>query len=112
MAAVVTFNTTAPEPIWIGNGLIMQIGTIAMDSNYPTGGEAVTAAQFKGGAIVQLILGIDPVTGIAASYVASTGKIKCFWVDTTVDGAALAEVVDTTNLATTALIPFIALVKP
>lgn len=106
MAAVATLRT--PEPVFVGGGLAMVLATVAMDSSYPTGGEAVTPGQFRLGTIEHMTVGTDPTTGIVGSYVrstATTGKIKCFWVDITVDGAALAEVVDTTDIATTTAIP-------
>ena len=103
MAAVATLIT--PEPIWLGGGIAMIHATVALDASYPTGGEAVTPGQFKLGTITHMMVGTDPTSGIVGSYVKSTGKIKCYWVDTTVDGAVLAEVGDTTDLATTTLLP-------
>lgn len=107
MAATVTLST---EPINFGGGLLFVRGTITMDSSYPTGGEAVSATSFKGSSIQHLALQ-PSTTGIVGTYNASTGKVMAFWVDTSTDGAALAEVPGPTDLATT-VFPFTAYVKP
>lgn len=107
MAASVSLST---EPINFGGGLIFVCGTITFDSSYPTGGESISASSFKGSSFVRLML--DPsTTGIVPSYNSSTGKVMAFWVDTTVDGAAMAEVTATTDLST-AVFPFAAWVRP
>ena len=74
--------------------------TVTFDSSYPTGGEAISV----------LSLGLNRLDFIWAvtqdGYVPSwdgsltAPKIKLFWVDTTTDGAALAEVPSTTNVST------------
>jgi hypothetical protein len=102
MAATVTLSS---EPINFGGGLLFVHGTITMDSSYPTGGEAVTPGQFKGGAIRRLMLSAS-TTGIVPAWDATNSK-----VDTTTDGAALAEVVNTTDIAT-AVFPFTAYLRP
>jgi hypothetical protein len=107
MAATVTLSS---EPINFGGGLLFVHGTITMDSVYPTGGEAVTPGQFKGGAIRRLMLSAS-TTGIVPAFNASTSKVMAFWVDTSTDGAALAEVTASTDLATT-VFPFTAYLRP
>jgi len=107
MAATVTLST---EPINFGGGLLFVHGTITMDSVYPTGGEAVTPGQFKGGAIRRLNL-FASTTGIVPAWDSTNSKVMAFWVDTTVDGAALGEVANSTNLATT-VFPFTAYLRP
>ena len=107
MAATVPLSS---EPINFGGGLLFVHGTITMDSSYPTGGEAVTPGQFKGGAIRRLMLSAS-TTGIVPAWDATNSKVMAFWVDTTTDGAALAQVVDTTNIATT-VFPFTASLRP
>lgn len=81
-------------------GSVTKTATITFDSSYPTGGEAVTAANFGLSRILSLTLA--PNIGYVFEYVPSTSKIKAYWVDTTTDGAPLAEVVDTTSMATAA----------
>jgi len=107
MAATVTLSE---NPINFGGGMLFVTGTVTMDSSYPTGGEAVTAGQFKGGSFVRVILGAS-TTGIVPAWDATNKKVLAFWVDTTVDGAAMAEVTATTNLAT-AVFPFVAYMRP
>lgn len=76
-------------------------GTIAFDDAYPTGGEAWNAESETGFSdIVQVW--VMPTAGFVFQYVdsdtAANRKIKAYWVDTTTDGASLAEVVDTTDI--------------
>jgi hypothetical protein len=75
-------------------------GTITFDSSYPTGGEAVTLAQLG---LTRLDwLSVETTDGYVPAWDSSTSapKVKLFWVDTTTDGAPLAEVTATTNVAT------------
>ncbi len=107
MAATVTLSE---NPINFGGGMLFVTGTITMDSSYPTGGEAVTPGLFKGGAIRRLNL-FASTTGIVPAWDSTNSKVMAFWVDTTVDGAALGEVANSTNLATT-VFPFTAYLRP
>lgn len=77
----------------------VRIGTVTFDSSYPTGGESVTAASFGLSEIHKLLVIGTRGSGYIVEYVPSSGKLKALWVDTTVDGAALAEVADTTDLS-------------
>jgi hypothetical protein len=75
-------------------------GSVTFDSSYPTGGEAVTLAQLG---LTRLDwLSVETTDGYVPAWDGSTSapKIKLFWVDTTTDGAPLAEVPSTTNVAT------------
>jgi hypothetical protein len=107
MAATVTLSN---EPRNFGGGMLFVTGTITFDASYPTGGEAVTANQFKGTSFVSVVLGAS-TTGIVPAWDSTNKKVLAFWVDTTVDGAAMAEVTATTNLAT-AVFPFVAYMRP
>jgi hypothetical protein len=72
-------------------------GTITFDSSYPTGGEAVTLAQLG---LTRLDwLSVETTDGYVPAWDGSTSapKVKLFWVDTTTDGAPLAEVTATTD---------------
>lgn len=78
------------------------VADIAFDSSYPTGGEA-----FDKGALglsevwfVALDLTAPDDAGLLLRYDYATDKIIAFWVDTSVDGAPLAEVGDETDLST------------
>lgn len=75
-------------------------GTVTFDSSYVTNGEAVTLAQLG---LTRLDwLSVETTDGYVPAWDGSTSspKIKLFWVDTTTDGAPLAEVPNTTNVAT------------
>lgn len=83
----------------------MHIFKVTFDSSYPTGGEPLTAADlgFSDHATNLNVLGF--AGGYTLNYDAANAKLMAFWVDTTVDGAAMAEVANTTNLsAVTALV--------
>lgn len=71
---------------------------VTFDSSYPTGGEAFSTSDLGFGTV--FYVEVLPTAGYVFEYVASTGKIKAYWVDTTTDGAAMAEVANTTNLST------------
>jgi len=96
MAASVSIVTGPEVP---GNRKFVT-ATVTFDSSYATGGEAITLSS----------LGLDRLDFIWAvtqdGYVpawdgsTTAPKIKLFWVDTTTDGAALAEVPSTTNVST------------
>lgn len=77
-------------------------GTGFTNENYVTGGFAVTPNQFGLEKIDVLhITSTGTVAGtttLIPQYNAGSGKIQYFWVDTTVDGAALAEVVNATAI--------------
>lgn len=70
---------------------------ITFDSSYPTGGEALVASDFGLTEILAVIC--LPSGGYVGEFDEANGKLKTFWVDTTVDGAPLAEVADTTDLS-------------
>ena len=85
-----------PRPVFIWHG------TVAFDSSYPTGGEAFNAESETGFSDVFAVQ-VLPKAGYTFEYVdsatAANRKIKAYWVDTSVDGAAQAEVADTTDLS-------------
>lgn len=93
MAASVSVVTGPEVP---GNRKFVT-ANVTFDSSYPTGGEAISVAS----------LGLNRLDfmwavtqdGFVPSWDGSTlsPKIKLFWVDTTTDGAALAEVPATTD---------------
>lgn len=93
MAATVSVVTGPEVP---GNRKFVT-ATVTFDSSYATGGEAITAASLG----LNRLDFIWAVTsdGFIPSWDGSTTspKIKLFWVDTTTDGAALAEVPSTTD---------------
>ena len=75
------------------------IGTVTFDSSYATGGEAVTLTQLG---LTRLDwLTVNTTDGHVPAWDGSTStpKVKLFWVDTTTDGAPLAEVPSTTDVS-------------
>jgi len=96
MALTVTLDSRFPN-LLKGENLGIATGTIQFDSSYPTGGEALTdlSKYFK-----DLYCVITDVKGgISTGYDRSADKLLAYWVDTTTDGAALAQVDDTTDLS-------------
>lgn len=88
-----------PEPIKFP-GLTVRSYEVDFDSSYPTGGEVwdisadfdvIKTAIFesKGGYTFELTSKDAP----------ASSKIKAYWVDTTVDGAPLAEITNTTDIS-------------
>jgi hypothetical protein len=95
MAASVSIVTGPEVP---GNRKFVT-ATVTFDSSYATGGEAISLTS----------LGLNRLDFMWAvtqdGYVPSwdgsstAPKVKLFWVDTTTDGAALAEVPSTTDVS-------------
>lgn len=84
-------------PARAGNGF-MTVRNFSFDSSYPTGGESLTYAELgfsKAPDWVEVV----PKAGFVFEYDIANQKLKAYWVDTTVDGAAMAEVVNATNLS-------------
>lgn len=85
---------------FISRPLKIKTGTIATDSSYAgSGGEAV---DLNDEFTTLLAVIIPPKAGYVFEYVVSTGKVIAYWVDTTTDGAVMAEVAATTNISTLA----------
>jgi hypothetical protein len=68
-------------------------------ASYSTGGDAVAAKDFKLSRLDFLVFSAAGEEGYVFAYDPSAGKIKALWVDTTTDGAPMAEVAATTNLS-------------
>lgn len=71
-------------------------GTIAFDTSYPTNGESLIPSNVRLNKIISVQ--VEPNDGYVFQYDYTNQKLKAFWVDTTVDGAPLVEVTDTTDL--------------
>lgn len=72
---------------------------VTFDSSYATGGEAISVSSLG---LTRLdFMWVSPDDGYLPQWDGSltAPKIKLFWVDTTVDGAALAEVASTTDVS-------------
>lgn len=76
-------------------------GVITFDASYPTGGEAVALADLGLNRLDWL--DVTTVNGNVPAWDGSTSapKVKLYWVDTTTDGAPLAEVPSTTDVSAT-----------
>lgn len=73
---------------------------ITFDSSYATGGETLDASDCG----FTVVLGVVPLSGASGyTFQYESGKIKVYWVDTTTDGAAQAEVASTTDLSAVAV---------
>lgn len=97
MGLTVANTTTGSYARSVGNEYETR-KTIAFDSSYPTGGEAITAADL-GFSVFPTDVRIEPAAGFVFEMDYANKKILAYWVDTTVDGAALAQVPDTTDLS-------------
>lgn len=84
-------------------------GSLAWDNSYPTGGEAITLNQLGLSVLEQLLP--FPSLGYVPSWDGSESSplVLLYWVDTTVDGAPLAEVADTTDVSAITEMPVIAI---
>ena len=96
MAASVSVVTGPEVP---GNRKFVT-ATVTFDSSYATGGEAISLISLGLNRLDFLwaVTADGYVPAWDGSLTAPT--IKLFWVDTTTDGAALAEVPSTTNVST------------
>lgn len=114
MAAVLTLDN--PEiPVLLdqlpdsGPDFLFRTGTIAFDSSYPTGGEALNLEALCGVDRVVLAL-IGPHKGYFFTYVytatAANRKVKAWYADANaVADGALIEVANATSLATLTAVP-------
>ena len=79
-------------------GYKIRIVPVTFDSSYAgSGGEALAASDL--GFTKVLWAGAAPTGGYSFVYDIANAKIIAYWVDTTTDGAPLAEVAGTTNLS-------------
>jgi hypothetical protein len=74
---------------------------LSFDDSYPTGGEAIAFSQYvdftPDMVFVSQRLPVD--VAYVFTYDHAGQLLQAFWVDTSVDGAALAEVADETDLS-------------
>ena len=96
MALTVSLN----RPTVFGDAKVAS-GTITFDSSYPTGGESLTPALLGLTSIATFVgqPAIDANGCVIPSLKRSTSVLFAYWVDTSTDGAELAEVADTTDLS-------------
>jgi hypothetical protein len=77
------------------------VSTATFDSSYLTDGESLTKAQlgFASTTDPEFNVTAQPTAGYVAEYDHTNSKLLLYWVDTTVDGAALAQVASTTDVS-------------
>lgn len=90
---------------YVGNQRMVE-ATVTFDSSYPANGEAVAVADLGLSRLDRLEC--RPSAGYIPVWDGSktAPKIKVFWVDTTTDGAPMAEVVAATDLSALAITVF------
>lgn len=102
MAAVVTVNRS----IELGGTDKLYVGTIAMDSSYPTGGEALDAS---GNEQLDYVF-CSHSGGYSFHWDAANQKLLVYYADyDAVADGALIQVPNTTDLSALTAVPFIAI---
>lgn len=91
----VTVDSTTVQAGGIGGGVAYTVKNLDLGT-YATGGVAITAAILGTGPIVQLLP--QPAGGYVPEWDSANAKIKVYWVDTSTDGAPMAEVTTATDL--------------
>lgn len=101
MALTVSTGTTrgrsGPDALGPRATAILQV---TFDNSYPTGGEALDFKQYTG--FTPAVMFFQERAGLGGytfRYDYANKKIMVFWVDTTVDGKEMVEVVNTTDLS-------------
>ena len=75
---VATLASVTPTVLPGEEGVKLVYATVTFDSSYPTGGEAVTAADFGLGNIRALIVGSNDEAGVSARWDQANSKLKLF----------------------------------
>lgn len=88
------------EPGQNSSHLLIRVIDVTFDSSYPTGGEALDFTTLGFDTVLAVIPAGKTTGGYEFAYDYGNSKIIAYWVDTTVDGAAMAEVANATNLST------------
>lgn len=85
--------------------LVQSFVTLAFDNSYPTGGEAITA---NGVGLTKILGAIIPGNkGFTFEMDLTNLKVIAYWVDTSIDGSPMLEVVNTTDLSAIVAAPAI-----
>ena len=75
--------TVTPSVLPSENGKTLVVGTVLFDNSYPTGGEAITAANFGLSRIDAVVVGSNSGAGVDAVWDAANSKLKLFDEDGT-----------------------------
>lgn len=101
----VQHNTNTDINSAIARGMNIEVGTIAFDSSYPTGGEALSFEGFTPTAVM-----VQSSGGYVFSWDSTNAKVLAYYAD--YDGAAdgaLIQVANETNLAALTAVQYIAI---
>lgn len=102
MAAVATVT----KKYGIGGTATLYVGTIALDSSYPTGGEAI---DVSGNERLEIVL-CSHSGGYSFDWDQNDQKLIAYYVDNNAAGdSAQIEVPNTTDLSALTAIPFVAI---
>lgn len=98
MALVKTKSGKQNTNISLASGrLKIEIGTVAFDSSYPTGGEEISFGNFEAKPIY---VAVESDSGYIFKYDRTNGKIMAYYADyDAVADGALIQVADTTDLS-------------
>lgn len=96
---------TEKVPAILNFGLKVYFLNVTFDNSYPTGGESFAESDINTAVTddCDKILFVVPNltdTGVVPRFNPSTKKLELYWVDTTTDGAPLAEVTAATDAST------------
>ena len=79
--------------------LVTRVIDVTFDSSYPTGGETLDFTTLGFDTVLAVIPAGKTTGGYEFAYDYGNSKIIAYWVDTSVDGAAMAQVANTTDLS-------------
>lgn len=97
MALTVSNPLDPPGPIPFGDRF-MTLRNVVPDSAWLAVGEALTYSQL-GFSKAPDWVEVQPLAGYVFAYDIANQVLLAYWVDTSTDGAAMAAVVDNTNLS-------------
>jgi hypothetical protein len=88
----------------VGSGMVIETGTVAFDSSYPTGGEAVTFSIPV--ASIRSVY-FEPYGGRLYTYERATEKIKAWFTRGGTASGVFAEVSNTSDLSAMSNVPYV-----
>lgn len=99
-----TFNINIARGIMLGDGFRKLVVRVVGPNSYTTGGEAITAGQFRLGVIEfidgGMMINVAGTLAVFAAWNDVSNKLQYFWYDATAATAhAFAEVTNATDLS-------------
>ena len=88
----------------VGSGMVIETGTVAFDSSYPTGGEAVTFSIPVAG--IKAVF-FEPYGGRLYTYERATEKIKVWYGKGGTTTSVFIEVSNTADLSSLSNVPYV-----